>query len=134
MVLKKKQRVVLKKKQKERWNVESIKRSKSLPRGLKAIWFRLTGKYKTIRRHNEQETEKSQVRDRHEMQSLIDRQSKERQNLQRQIRYGFKEHNMELFNLRQDINRYVTMGEMVSVQEKSKDLRYEFENSHEPSR
>jgi len=129
-----KYRASLKEKQKERWNQETIERSKRLPRGLKAIWFRVTGKYQKIRRQNERKTEQCRVRDRREMQSLIERQLKERQKLQTQIRYGFKEYNNELFELKQDISRYIGMAEKVSVHEKSRNIGYEFENNNEHDR
>ena len=46
-------RVALKEKHDERWQKETIERSQRLPRGLKAIWHRITGKYQKIRRKNE---------------------------------------------------------------------------------
>jgi len=78
-------RVALKEKHDERWQKETIERSQRLPRGLKAIWHRITGKYQKIRRKNERETEKCRVRDRDEKQAFIDRQLKERQVLQKEI-------------------------------------------------
>ena len=42
-------RQALKEKQEKRWQKETIERSKRLPRGLKGIWYRLTGKYQKIR-------------------------------------------------------------------------------------
>jgi hypothetical protein len=40
----KKYRSFLREKREERQNKETIERSKRLPKGLKAIWLRLTGK------------------------------------------------------------------------------------------
>lgn len=111
---------MLKGKQEERWNRETIERSKRLPRGLKAIWFRLTGKYQKVRRINESETEKCRNRDQEEMQTLRERQFKERRKLQEHIRHGSKEHNMQLFELRQDISRYMGMNEIVSEPNRSR--------------
>ncbi|QPJ61520.1 MAG: hypothetical protein G3M70_06300 [Candidatus Nitronauta litoralis] len=119
-----KYRSLLRQKQEERWNQETIERSKRLPRGLKAIWFRLTGRYQKIRRLNERETEKCRVRDQQEMQTLQERQFKERRKLQELIRHGFKEHNMELFELRQDISRYMGMADRVSNQDRSRKEKY----------
>ena len=67
-----KERERLKQKHEERWQKESLQRSQRLPKGLKGIWFRITGKYQNIRRQNEQETEKCRIRDRYEKQTLID--------------------------------------------------------------
>lgn len=127
-----KYRAILKEKQEERWSRETIERSKRLPTGIKAIWFRLTGKYQKIRRKNEREAEQARVRDRKEMESLIERQLKERQKLQGQIRFGFKEYNMELFDLKRDISRYIGMAEKVSAQDRSRKSQYK--NIHEHSR
>ena len=126
-------RMILKEKQEKRWEKETIERSKRLPRGLKGIWFRLTGRYQKIRSQNEKEMKQCQVRDRDEKQTLINRQLKERQNLQGQIRHTTQEHKLEISSLRQDISRYIEMGERVSTQEKSRDLKREFENTYEPS-
>ncbi len=115
-----KYRAMLKEKHEKRWNQETIERSKRLPRGLKAIWFRLTGRYQKIRRINDRETEQCRIRDQEEMQALRERQSNERQKLQEHIRYGFKEHNMELFDLRRDISRYMGMSERVSEPNRSR--------------
>ena len=68
------QRMALKQKQEERWQTETIERSKRLPKGLKGIWYRLTGKYQKIRSQNELETKHCHRRDRDEKQILIDRQ------------------------------------------------------------
>lgn len=128
-----KYRSLLRQKQEERWNRETIERSKRLPRGLKAIWFRLTGRYQKIRRLNESETEKCRIRDQQEMQSLRERQFKERQKLQEYFRHGFKEHNMELFELRQDISRYIGMAEKIAFQDRPRKLRKKRETTHDYS-
>ena len=103
-------RKALKEKQEKRWQKETIERSKRLPRGLKGIWYRITGKYQKIRSQNELETKHCLRRDRDERQALIDRQLKERQNLQREIRDELQEHKLEILNLRQEIGRYMEMG------------------------
>jgi hypothetical protein len=113
-------RVALKEKQEERWQKETIERSKRLPKGLKGIWHRITGKYQKIRRKNERETEKCRVRDRDEKQALIDRQLKERQVLQKEIQVTRNDRKLEIQNLRQDIIRYIKMSDSSQkiVQEK----------------
>jgi hypothetical protein len=103
-------RVALKEKQEERWQKETVERSQRLPKGLKGIWNRITGKYQKIRKKNERETEKCRVRDRDEKQALIDRQLKERQVLQKEIQHIRNDRNLEILNLRQDIARYIEMS------------------------
>jgi len=127
-------RMALKEKQEKRWEKETIERSRRLPKGLKGIWHRITGKYQKIRSQNESEMKQCQVRDREEKQVLINRQLKERQNLQGQIRHITQEHKLEISSLRQDISRYIEIGGRVSLEEKSRDLKREFEKTHEPSR
>jgi len=101
----------LQQKQEERWQQESITRSQRLPRGMKGIWFRITGKYQKIRNQNEIETEKCRTRDRDQKQHLIERQLTQRQKLQTQIKPNLQEHKQRIFDLRQDIAKYMEMGE-----------------------
>ena len=100
----------LKQAHEERWQKESLQRSQRLPKGLKGIWFRITGKYQNIRKQNDRETEMCRIRDRDEKQTLLDRQLKERQKLQMQIRPVLQEHQREILELKQDIGRYIEMG------------------------
>jgi relaxase-like protein len=64
---------------------ETKVRSVRLPTGLKALWFRVTGKYQKIKKQNEAEAHDCALRDRTEMQSLIDTQLSERSQLQHEI-------------------------------------------------
>ena len=94
------QREQLQHKQEERWQKESIQRSQRLPKGIKGIWYRITGKHKAIRIQNEAETEQCRIRDRDEKQHLIERQLQERQTLQRQIKPVFQEHKESMMGLK----------------------------------
>ncbi len=100
----------LQQKQEKRWQQESLERSQRLPKGFKGIWFRITGKYSKIREQNERETEICRIRDRGKMQSLIDQQLADRQNLQRQMKPLIEDHKLEIQVLRQDIVRYMEIG------------------------
>jgi len=100
----------LQEKQKERWQLESISRSQRLPRGIKGIWFRITGKYQKIRKQNETEVKKCRLRDRNQKQQLIERQLTQRQKLQEQVRPIIKEHKLKMLGLKQDIARYMKLG------------------------
>lgn len=101
----------LKGKQEERWQQESIARSQRLPRGFKGIWHRITGKYQKIRDRNEAETEKYRIRDRDQKQNLIERQLTQRQKLQEQIQPILQDHKLKMHSLKQDIARYMELGE-----------------------
>lgn len=89
-----------------RWKEETRVRSQRLPRGLKGIWFRLTGKHQKIKAQNERETESCRTRDHDEKQNLIIRQLSERQQLQQEFNALKQEHFGQLLQLKQDIARY----------------------------
>ncbi|SDU42736.1 relaxase/mobilization nuclease domain-containing protein [Stappia sp. ES.058] len=72
--------------QKDRRQNENAARAARLPRGLKALLFRLTGRYKAIKNQNALEAAQCERRDRAEMQALIDRQLKARRILQNEKR------------------------------------------------
>ena len=100
----------LKQAHEERWQKESLQRSQRLPKGLKGIWFRMTGKYQNIRKQNDRETEMCRIRDRDEKHNLIDRQLKERQKIQKQISPILQEHQRQILELKQVIGRYMEMS------------------------
>ncbi len=104
------ERNTLRDKQEMRWNQEAMIRSQHLPKGLKGIWYRFTGKYKTIREQNEREVERSEIRDKDEKQVLIDQQLSERQNLQEEFQTLQQHHSQEMQELKQDIAHYMEMG------------------------
>ena len=64
---------------------ETGTRAARLPTGLKALWFRITGKYRKIATENEIETARCETRDRTERQQLIESQIRERRALQYEI-------------------------------------------------
>jgi MobA/VirD2-like, nuclease domain len=127
-----KERQMLTKMQEDRWQKETMERSELLPRGLKAVWHRITGKYQKVYRENQQETEQRKVRDRDEKQNLINHQLKERQKLQGQIKPILQEHQKQILRIKQDIGKYLEMGEpsQKALQEdfgyvrQSKDIEY----------
>ncbi|MFQ5444552.1 MAG: relaxase, partial [Nitrospinales bacterium] len=136
------QRMILKARQEERWRRESIERSRRLPKGLKAIWHRITGKYRQIREQNEIETARCRRRDRDEKHSLITGQLKQRQSLQKGICQAHRDNKLEILNLRQDIARYLEMGgksqqifqeKLEQTQHpKSRSLRKDADQGYEP--
>lgn len=100
----------LQQRQEKRWKQESLERSQRLPKGFKGIWFRITGRYQKIREQNERETQSCRVRDRDEMQSLIDDQLVRRQKLQQQIQPVLEDHKQKVQSLKQEIAKYIEMG------------------------
>ena len=78
VVAQRKERSDLKQKHHKRWEVETKARSERLPKGFKAIWSFMTGKYQEIKRRNEVETQACKRRDRREVQELIERQITQR--------------------------------------------------------
>lgn len=55
--------------QEERWKRETIIRSERLPKGLRSIWYRVTGQYQKVRQQNEREADFCLIRDRDEKQA-----------------------------------------------------------------
>lgn len=78
-------RALLHQKQQKRRIAEIKTRSAKLPRGLKAVWFKLSGQYETLITANKQEIATSEASDRTERQKLIETQLSERRVLQKQI-------------------------------------------------
>ena len=72
--------------------------------------YNTAGKYQKVRKQSKREAEKCRICDQDEKQSLINRQLKEHQNLQRQIQGTINKHKSEIQNLRQDISLYMEMG------------------------
>ena len=64
---------------------ETSTRSEKLPKGLKAVWLRLSGQHQELIVNIEAEAKQCQKRDRAEWQALIDTQVQENRELQRQI-------------------------------------------------
>ncbi|MBG6162608.1 hypothetical protein IWQ54_002264 [Labrenzia sp. EL_195] len=72
--------------QKARWIEEAKARSSRLPTGIKALWFRVTGKFNAIKKQNEGETRRAKQRDLDEQQALIEKQKGEQRPLRHQMR------------------------------------------------
>jgi len=71
--------------QKARTLLEAQTRAMRLPRGLKALWLRMTGNYKSLLKQNSDEAEAAMKRDRIERQAQIDQHLLERQALQMDV-------------------------------------------------
>ena len=103
-------RAQLKQSHATRWMQEAKARSALLPTGLKALWFRVTGKYKQIKKLNEAETLQCKLRDQSERQKLIDQQLRERRQVQHDIRLLRHQHGIRIKKLNRDIGSYLKLS------------------------
>ena len=104
-------REALRKKQEIRKQAEEKQRFQRLPKGFKALWSQMTGRYKKIKAQNEREAEKGRIRDKDEKQAMIDRHLTERQDLQDQVKHIIRKHRKLEIQLKQDIANYIEMGD-----------------------
>jgi len=81
-----------------------------LPTGLKALWFRVTGKYRAIKKQNESEASQCKLRDQAERQKLIDQQLRERRKLQHDFRLLRHQHGVQIKKLNRDMEEYLKIS------------------------
>ncbi len=89
---------------------ETRARSARLPTGLKALWFRVTGKYRKIKAQNEQEAANCKIRDQSERQVLIDRQLRARRLVQHEkllLRHHF---DIAIKQINRDMGEYLKLS------------------------
>ncbi|WP_347263743.1 hypothetical protein [Nitrobacter sp.] len=96
--------------QETEWHQETRARAERLPKGLRGLWHRITGKYQQVRSENEREAQRTQERHAGERESLIERQRDERAVLQKQVREMRSQQAALLLELRRDIGRYLRMA------------------------
>lgn len=101
-----KARILLKEKQITRQIAETRARAARLPKGLKALWFLVTGRYAKILSENEAAFETSKARDRAERQELIERQLKERRRLQHEKAELRHRHDIMVNAMKRDIDQW----------------------------
>ncbi len=82
---------------------ETKARSERLPRGLKALWFRVNGTYRKIKIENEREAVLNQFRDQSELSNLVNVQLNERRQLRTQFQLEKIKHEVQLEKLFQEI-------------------------------
>jgi len=104
------ERAHLKQVQETRRQQETQTRSSRLPTGLKALWFRVTGKYRAIKKQNEIEASQGKLRDQLEQQNLIDKQLRERRYLQHEIRLMRHQHGIQIKKLNRDMGEYLNLS------------------------
>ena len=106
--------------QRKEWNAENLRRSARLPRGLRGLWHRLTGKYQEIKSANEAEASATRLRHRDERQQLIDKQIGQRAILQSRIKDLRKRQAHQLRALRKDVSRFLTLAQSPPAQARSR--------------
>lgn len=104
------QRQILRDRQETDWQRETRERAERLPKGLRGLWHRLTGKYQQIHAENEREAQRTQARHAGERQSLIDRQHAERAVLQKEFKERRTRQAVLLSELRREVGRYLGMA------------------------
>ena len=90
--------------------VETRERAARLPKGFKAIWSFITGRYRLLRAQNEREAERSRERQAGERQTLIDGQRDQRAVLQAEFKELRKRQAQQLLILRSDVGRFLKMS------------------------
>ncbi|MEO1243722.1 MAG: relaxase/mobilization nuclease domain-containing protein [Pseudomonadota bacterium] len=93
-------------KQKVRTETEEKERTKTLPKGLRGLWSRITGKYKKLKEKNELHAQTCHKRDRQERDKLIASQLAKRRTLQTSIQVQRQQQAETLKSLRNDRVRF----------------------------
>jgi hypothetical protein len=92
----------------QQWDDETLARAARLPKGLRGLWHRLTGRYQEVRRQNEDEAARSRERQAEERQKLIEKQLEQRAVLQAQFKDLRKRQAEQLLELRRDVGRFLS--------------------------
>lgn len=95
-------------KQQARWVRETKIRTARLPKGVKWLWHKASGRYQKIRAQNETETKACLERDRKELHALVRSHLLERQELQKTVKTYKEEHKREALRIRQEVANYVS--------------------------
>ncbi|MWD26879.1 relaxase/mobilization nuclease domain-containing protein [Aquicoccus sp. SCR17] len=106
--------------QAKRRTAETNARAARLPKGMKGIWHRITGRYAEIRKRNEQEAWTAHLHDRAEKDALILEHLEERRALQLEIKQQRNQQQHELLQLRADVARYQALQDRAPSQDKDR--------------
>lgn len=99
-------RVKLVSEQAARREKEAKARAERLPKGLRGLWSRITGKYKKLVAENELDAARCQQRDRKERQAMVTQQLEKRRILMAVIKQERARHADLLSSLRKDVARF----------------------------
>lgn len=90
---------------------ETMERSARLPKGVRGLWHRITGKYQEVRRQNEAEADASRRKQNEERHTLIERQMRERRALEVEIKESRNRQASLLWSLRKDVGRFLHLSD-----------------------
>ena len=93
-----------------RWSVETAQRTTRIPKGIKALWGRVTGKFNQMKLKNELDAWDCLSRDRQEKDKLISSQQLDRQLLQSTIQRYRERRSFQLQDIQSEIAEYVRLG------------------------
>lgn len=93
-----------------RWAIETAQRTARLPKGLEALWGRVTGKFNQMKLKNELDAWDCLSRDRQEKDKLISSQQLDRQLLQSTIQRHREQRSLQLQGIRSEIADYIRLG------------------------
>lgn len=108
VAVQRKERSALIERQEKRWIQETKTRTARLPKDVKWLWHKASGKYQKIRAQNEAETKACLERDRKELHTLVRSHLLERQELQKTVKAYKEEHKHETLRIRQEVATYVS--------------------------
>lgn len=89
------------------WEAETAERAARLPKGVRGLWHRITGKYQEVRALNELEAQRTRDRHATERQKLIEKQLEQRAVLQEKFKELRERQAAQLLDLRRDVGRYL---------------------------
>lgn len=93
--------------QNSEWADETRARQARLPKGVRGLWHRLTGKYQKVRASNEKEAQATRERHALERQQLIEKQRAQRAVLQERFRELRSKQAEQLKSLRSEVGRFL---------------------------
>lgn len=108
--------------QRSEWDSENRVRAARLPKGLRGLWHRITGKYQAVHSQNETEATATQHRHAQERQHVIDRQLTQRGKLQSEIRELRHDQAVRLADLRKDVGRFFRFSSSHSSRERTREI------------
>ena len=97
------------------WDASTKLRADRLPKGVRGLWHRITGKYQDVRRQNEAEARSQREEQAEERRKLISEQLEQRQVLQEKYRDLRSRQAEQLWELRRDVGRFLKLSDAPSL-------------------
>ncbi|MGF7210830.1 hypothetical protein GGE65_005442 [Skermanella aerolata] len=108
--------------QKTEWRTETLERASRLPKGLRGLWYRITGRYQDIRKQNEEDAQRTRARHTAERQAMIESQLYERRVLQAEFKELRHRQAEQLLELRKDVGRYFRFSRGIQAGSRNRDI------------